>query len=338
MKLNIHNTKDYEFIAKYLAGEMSSEETFQFEKRIESLPENKILIDEMKKQWEQIGKYHESKKIDPNKAWNKLYTRLDKDQLIPKEKVIQHYLIPVWVRWAASIILIMTIASLSYYTLFEKEIDLISLQTGNDSSTLVQTLNDGSVIYLANNTTFSYPTEFSSDSRRVNLNGEAFFDITPNPKQPFIIETDEAIIEVLGTSFNVKSDKNENFELIVEKGKVRATLKSNPSESTIVLPGEKITSNGNQFSKIKTDNLLYSAWKKQRMQFKDESLSNIIRVINKNYNSNIQLNDQQLNDRKLTVTFYNNSLKQITELICISLKLSMEVKPDSTIIINSIDK
>ncbi|MHC1703030.1 MAG: FecR family protein [Tenuifilaceae bacterium] len=338
MKLNINNTKDFEIIASYLSGEMSNEEAFQFEKHVESLPENKHLITEMKNQWEKIGKYHEKKQIDPNKAWNKLYTRLDNDNLVPEDKNIQHYLVPVWVGWAASIIVIMSIVGLSFYSLFDKKIDLISLQTGNDSNTLVQTLTDGSVIYLANNTTFSYPTEFDTESRKVNLDGEAFFDITSNPEQPFIIETEETIIEVLGTSFNVKSEKNSQFELIVEKGKVRVTLKSNPTETTIVLPGEKITSTGNQFNKIKTDNLLYSSWKKRRMQFKDESLSNIVRVINKNYNSNIHLTDQQLNDRKLTVTFYNNSLKTITELICLSLNLSMEVKPDSTIILKSIDK
>ena len=225
---------------------------------------------------------------------------------------------PVWVKWAAGIAMIMTIASISFFSLMRNGSELISLKTGTEANTLVQTLKDGSVIYLANNTTFTYPEQFSSRERKVSLEGEAFFDIYPNPSKPFLIETEKAIIEVLGTAFNVKSAKNDQFELTVERGKVRVTLKSDPSQSTIVLPGEKITTTGNQLHKAKTDNPLFAAWKKQRMQFKDESLINIINVINKNYNSKIQLQSNGLNERKLTVTFYNNSLETITKLICLS--------------------
>lgn len=339
MKLNIHNTKDFETIAKYLAGEMSNEEFVQFEKQIESFPENKNVIEEMKKHWERIGNYQEKKQVDANKAWNKLYNRLDNEQLIPEEKVImQPSLIPVWVKWAASIIVIMTIASLSFYSVIHSNKNLISLRTGDDSNTLVQTLKDGSVIYLANNTTFSYPNQFNKKERKVSLKGEAFFDIYPNPKQPFLIETDQVVIEVLGTAFNVKTENDSQFELIVERGKVKVTLKSDPSKYQVVLPGEKITTNGDQLLKSKTDNSAYSLWKTKRMQFKDETLNNIISVINKNYNSNIQLESQKLKDLKLTVTFYNNSLKEITHLICLSLNLSAETKSDSTIVIKPIEK
>jgi transmembrane sensor len=343
MKLNINNTKDFEIIARYLVGEMGNEEVSQFERQLETFPENKKLIEEMKKQWEQIGSYQEKKEIDTNKGWDTLFNRLSSDQLIPEKRavehttVIEHRLTPVWVKWAASIIVIMTIASLSFYSIFNHNTKLISLNTGSDSNTLIQTLNDGSVVYLANNTTFSYPEQFTNNERKVNLNGEAFFDITPNPNKPFRIETDQVIVEVLGTAFNVKSENGDLFELVVERGKVKVTLKSDPSQTQIVLPGEKITTSNNHLVKNININSAYFAWKTNRMQFKDESLSNILRVINKNYKANIQLQGQQLGDRRLTVTFYNNSLKTITELICLSLNLSKE-QQDSTIIIKPIEK
>lgn len=338
MKLDINNTKDSEVIARYLVGEMSNEEAAQFELLLETFPENKNLIAEMKKQWDQIGNYQSQKKIDADKGWQTLFNRLDSDQLIPESKIVEHRLAPVWVKWAASIIVVLTIASLSFYSIFSNNTKLISLSTGNESNTLIQTLNDGSVVYLANNTTFSYPEVFSKNERKVNLKGEAFFDITPNPAKPFRIETDQVIVEVLGTAFNVKSENGNQFELVVERGKVRVTLKSDPSQTQIVLPGEKIITSNHQLVKNINVNSAYFAWKTQRMQFKDESLSNIVRVINKNYKANIQLQNQQLGDRKLTVTFYNNSLKTITELICLSLNLSKEQQTDSTIIIKPIEK
>lgn len=338
MKLNINSTKDFEIIARYLAGEMSNEELYQFEKQIETFPENKNIIVEMKNQWEKMGSYKNKKEIDANKGWDSLYSRLSTDQLIPENRFVEHRLAPVWVKWAASIIVVMTIASLSFYTVFRSNPALISLETGTESNTLIQTLNDGSVVYLANNTTFSYPEKFTSSERKVNLNGEAYFDITPNPKKPFRIETDKVIVEVLGTAFNIKSESGDLFELVVERGKVRVTLKSDPAQTQIVLPGEKISTNNNHLVKIKNEDSNYFSWKTKQMQFKDESLSNIVNVINKNYKSNIQLINKEIGDRKLTVTFYNNSLARITELICLSLNLSKQEQSDSTIIIKPIEK
>ncbi|NVO08737.1 MAG: FecR domain-containing protein [Bacteroidales bacterium] len=338
MKLNINNTKDFELIARYFAGEMSNEEVFQFEKQIEIFPENKNLIEEMKKQWEQIGGYQKKEKIDTNKGWQTLYNRLSVEDLIPENRIVEHRIIPTWTKWAASITVLIIIAGLSFYSITRNNNNLISLQTGSDSNTLIQTLTDGSVVYLANNTTFSYPSEFDAKERKVNLKGEAFFDITPNPKKPFKIETEKVIVEVLGTAFNVKTENSNQFELLVERGKVRVTLKSDPSQTQIVLPGEKISTSNNHLIKMVYNNTAYFSWKTQRMQFKDESLCNIINIINKNYKTNIQLQNQILGERKLTVTFYNNSLKTITELICLSLNLEAKEGSDSTIIIKPVEK
>ncbi len=338
MKLDKNNKKDFELIAKYFAGEMSNEQVFQFEKQIETFPENKNLIEEMKKQWEQIGGYKKNKEVDTDKGWQTLYNRLNTEDLIPSNRIIEHRVIPSWVKWAASFVTLMVIAGLSFYSITSSNTNLISLQTGGDSNTLIQTLTDGSVVYLANNTTFSYPSEFDTKERKVNLKGEAFFDITSNPQKPFRIETEKVIVEVLGTAFNVKTLNSNQFELVVERGKVRVTLKSDPSQTQIVLPGEKISTSNNHLVKVINNNTAYFSWKTQRMQFKDESLKNIITVINKNYKTNIQLQNQLLGERKLTVTFYNNSLKTITELICLSLNLEVEETPDSTIIIKPIEK
>jgi len=338
MKLDTNNTKDFEIIARYLSGDMSDDEVSQFEKQLEIFPENKILVNEMKKQWAQIGNYQSKKEVDVEKGWHALYGRLDSEQLIPSNNVVEHRLSPVWVKWAATIVVLFTIASISFYSIYKNTTNLLSLQTGSESNTLIQTLTDGSVVYLANNTTLSYPEQFASDERKVNLKGEAFFDITPNPKKPFRIETDQVIVEVLGTAFNVKSENGNLFELAVERGKVRVTLKSDPSQSQIVLPGEKISTSQHQLVKIKNENADYFSWRTQRMQFKDESLSNIVKVINKNYHTNIQLNNQDLGNRKLTVTFHNNSLEYITKLICLSYNLELEVKADSTIIIKPVEK
>lgn len=338
MKLNIDNIKDSEIIARYLAGEMSCDELSQFEKEIESFPENKNLISKMEKHWKNMGQYKAKREVDANKGWEALLGRLDADELIPEAKVVEHRVIPIWIKYAASIAVILTIASISLFTIFNNKINFVSLNTGSDPNTLIQTLNDGSVVYLANNTQFKYPEEFSKIERKVNLAGEAFFEVAPNPHKPFRVETDKVVIEVLGTAFNVKAQNNEDFELAVEHGKVKVTLKSDPTQSQIVLPGEKISTSNNHLIKSKNTDINYFAWKTKQMKFKDETLSNIIGVINRNYKSKIRLSSDKLADEKLTVTFYNNSIDKMTDLICLSLNLKKELQSDSTITIKPIEK
>ncbi len=338
MELNINNTKDSEIIAKYLAGEMSNDELTQFEKENESFPENKKLITEMKQHWSKMGQYKEKREVDAETGWQNLFSRLDAEELIPENKSIEHRLIPLWAKYAASIIVLFTIASLLVFNFYKTDTNLISLNTGVEPNTLIQKLNDGSVIYLANNTQFSYPEQFSSDERKVNLTGEAFFDIAPNPQKPFRIETETVIVEVLGTAFNVKSETDKAFELAVERGKVRVTLKADPTQTQIVLPGEKILTSNNRLIKSKNTEVNYFDWRTKQMQFKDEALINIIEVINKNYKTKIKLSEAQLAERKLTVTFFNNSISEMTKLICLSLNLTKEENTDSTIIIKPIEK
>lgn len=332
MKLNETNINDCEMIARYLAGEMTGEEFSRFENDALSSPENINLINAMKNNWTQIGNYQGNKPVDADKAWNKLYGKLNSENLIPEKNSPEIYYMPVWLKYAASVLLLATIGIVTLYIHSNPKTELVNLKTGDEANTLVQTLADGSVIYLAKNTSLSYPDRFAKNERMVSLSGEAFFDITPKPDQPFKIETGTAIIEVLGTAFNVKSENPNQFELIVERGKVRVTLKKNPTQNTIVIPGEKIVVANNQLEKSKVDGYRYP-WRTQRIKFKDETLENIIRVINKNYHSNIIIPSKELQNRRLTVTFYNNSLAKVTELICISLNLQSEVDKDSTIII-----
>lgn len=72
---------------------------------------------------------------------------------------------------------------------------------------LVKTLEDGSVVYLAQESTLKYPEHFAEDKREVNLQGEAFFDVAKKPEQAFTIETARVRVEVLGTAFNVRSNE-----------------------------------------------------------------------------------------------------------------------------------
>ena len=335
MKLHEHNTKQMEAIARYLAGEMDEAERSAFEEEASKLPDGCILIEQMKRDWDLMGQYKKNKEVNTGKAWEKLHGRFQDEQLIPEQKQVSmssRNVMPV-LRWAAIFVGIVTLGSVMFYLGSQKSTEsLVTLTTSNEPAALIQTLKDGSTVYLANNTSFSYPQQFSDDERKVELKGEAYFEIARDPDKPFVIETSKATVEVLGTAFNVKVNKNNSFELIVERGKVRVTPKSGSSESFIVTAGEKLSEVATGFLKEKNDDNTYMVWRTKRMRFKDEPLGNIVKVLNSNYHTNIVVEDNDVAARKLTVTFDNSSIDTMTEVICVTMNLKSEEVSGSTIL------
>jgi len=259
-------------------------------------------------------------------AWDKLYARLKAEDLVPLQDVKPGNSLAYYgLRIAAVGFILLGIGFAIYLNLYHRpEVAMLKLNTSNETATLIKTLGDGSVIYLAENSIFSFPAEFKSGSRNVELKGEAFFDIARNPSKPFIIETDEVLILVLGTAFNVKTKNGNGFELFVDRGKVKVTMKKHPSHSEIVVAGEMISTVDNSLVKSKHPAGGAGSWYTRRMHFKDETLSDIITVLNRNFNTNFVLADEETGKHKLTVTFQNETAVTMTELICVALNLKSQ--------------
>jgi len=337
MKLDINNQQHAELIARYLGGDMDGQEYEQFEKQISDLQENNLLIQKMKKQWELMGNYQKPETPDTGKAWEKLYNRLVDNNLVPAQhRNATVSLVPRLIK-AAAISLIFVSAGIAAYYGFNRKAapEMVQINTGNESNTLIKTLADGSIIYLAQHSTFAFPKQFETTTRNVELKGEAFFDISPNPEKPFIIETDEAFIEVLGTAFNVKTANGSNFELLVDRGKIKVTLKGNPSKSEYVVAGEKLVSINNAMIKSKFENSHGVNWYIKSMKFKDEPLQNIINVLNRNFNTTFAVANNEVGNRRLTVTFENESVGTMTDLICLTLNLKCRKTNGSTLLLEN---
>ncbi|MCK9204692.1 MAG: FecR domain-containing protein [Bacteroidales bacterium] len=315
-----------EILAKYLSGEMSEAESRAFEEGISVSEEKKISVEKMKSLWTAMERKKDIKSPRTREAWDKLYGRLQDEQLIPSREVAKRKIsFPVFIRIAAMVLILLGLSMVIYWSMNRKPaIEMVQLNTGHTENTLIKTLGDGSVIYIAQNSLFSYPREFDPGSRNVELKGEAFFDISPNPDKPFIIETGEATIQVLGTAFNVKTNPGKGFELCVDRGKVKVTLNKDPSHSEMVTAGEKISTIHNNLVKSKCLVNEATPWYKQRMHFKDETLRNIISVLNRNFSATFALADDEIGKHKLTVTFQNETAETMTGLICAALNLKSQ--------------
>ena len=222
--------------------------------------------------------------IDVNRAWNKLHVRLTDEQLLNQNDV-KMAAIPLIakMRLAAAIIVLCICCGAIVLLLFpdKKTEPLSTLYNNETSNTLVSTLDDGSIVYLTTGAALSYPKRFDSGKRRVTLQGEALFDIRGDKGRPFLIETESTMVEVLGTAFSIKSNGRESFELSVQRGLVKTTLKATNVQE-LVEAGEtiRLKSNHQLQKELSADQKQFVQYT-EKMRFKDERLDHIIHVINK---------------------------------------------------------
>lgn len=267
----------------------------------------------------------ENNKLKTDRAWQQLYGRLEQEGLLPEQserKGGRSFHLQT-LRWAAAIVFLCLSAAgvWLWNQASPTSSPLLTLHNGEETTTLVTTLEDGSIVYLANHTQLQYPEHFARRRREVSLKGNALFDVSGNRQRPFIIETGSTQIEVLGTAFHVKSDETTPFELSVQRGEVRVMLKEN-GQTLHVNAGETALLADGRLRIAPTADARQFARYTERIQFKDERLADILRVINRHYPTTSLETSPALGERRLTVSFHEDSPEIMAQLICMALDLT----------------
>jgi transmembrane sensor len=148
------------------------------------------------------------------------------------------------------------------------------------------TLPDGSRVWLNSASRLSYPTVFASNERKVKLIGEAYFEIAKNKNVPFRVESNNQVVEVLGTHFNINSYEDEAYiKTTLLEGSVRIILNSDKPNTQLLKPGQQsLTSSAAPDIKIQhTDTEKAIAWKNGYFKFKNTPIRDIMREIERWY-------------------------------------------------------
>lgn len=143
-------------------------------------------------------------------------------------------------------------------------------------------LPDGSKVWLNSASTLRFPAFFSGNTREVELNGEAYFDVARNPDMPFKVITKDQIVEVLGTQFNINSySDEESFKTTLIEGSVKIIYKD---KVVLLSPGQQFQPSLKSSKVIEADTEEVIAWKKGYFLFKDEDIQSIMRKVSRWYN------------------------------------------------------
>lgn len=187
-------------------------------------------------------------------------------------------------------------------------------------------LPDSTLVYLNSASSLRYPSNFTGDTREVSLSGEAYFDVTKDPAHRFVVSTPQnSKVEVLGTRFNLEAfDNMEEVITTLVEGKVEFKFQKAGNERKMIMkPGQKTVYNKNSEEIVvkETSGESELSWKDMKVIFKQTSLKDALRMLEKRYNVEFIVKTSRYDKYTFTGTFTDQYVDEILENFKISSRI-----------------
>jgi transmembrane sensor len=312
-----HTDKDWEKLASFLSGETagSSDEPGRFR-------EEDIYSTE--KQWNEMGKMGNNKKINVDKAWNSIYSRIEENGLLTKTVTIEsRNRIRTFIGIAAAALIIIGLgATMLYLNSIGVFSEKIIVAASSLERNIEVSLPDGSKVFLNRNSELSYNMNLGQSARNITLKGEAFFDIKRDPSKPFLIDAGKARIKVLGTSFSVLTNNSNNaVEVFVKTGSVMVSDNSG-TQNLVLEPGFIGTMDSKSSTKAVNENPNYLSWNTNMLVYEGKNLEVVFTDLKKVFDIDVAADDPEILKEAISTTFYNQPQDSIIHIICATFSMS----------------
>ncbi|QHS59415.1 FecR family protein [Chitinophaga agri] len=195
------------------------------------------------------------------------------------------------------------------------------------------TLKDGSKVWLNAATKLVYTDLPFFGQRRLDLTGEAYFDVASDPEKPFVIQSGNMTTQVLGTAFNIKAYPDEPFYITVTSGKVK--LEDRQTKNVTVLTSNKQLKYTDRQSPVlkEVQSGTAHAWTSGQLEFYDQSFREIARTINRKYNVRVVFASNALEQCMITASFEKESaVSRVIDLLCKINNATYTFSADSSVV------
>ena len=193
------------------------------------------------------------------------------------------------------------------------------------------------VQYVNSGSSLSYPMPYDSKERKVCLSGEAYFKVTHNEKQPFIVSAfgDRYNVRVLGTEFNMQAYASEDqISTTLVKGSVNVEVKNKIGKiyKWELKPSEKAVCDIDEGKVLitKVNTIYETAWMEGKLMFKNMPLPQVLKRLSYFYNVKFEIQDPVINSYYFNGTFENKQLSQVLDYLKISSRIDYEIKQAMT--------
>jgi len=305
----------WEKMARYLSGECSSQEKQEVIAWLESAPEDQKILEKLGPAWD-IPEYGPPK-TDVTKLWKDTAKKAG----LRSPLIFAFFRLRFFIYAAASLLF----AAGIYFVLQSSPInssrsalklERVAVENGRNDELV---LSDGSKIILDAGSVFMYPREFGSAAREVYLEGEGYFEVKPDPENPFIVHAQEAVIQVVGTSFNIRAwPRNKKVTVAVASGKIVLHSAAKDPESKVVVSSGQLSilyDNGPPSLPQLVDISTYTGWIRREAFFEDIPLSEILNQLERWFDVRFMLKPESYAEERLTIHIKDKPLENILELI-----------------------
>jgi len=352
-----------DLIERYLSGTLDEGQVKELLNWVNTSEANKSYFARMKNLWAATRLETKNTDIDVDEAYRLFHYRMKKGSAPEKENSRGHIrklsvnpAIRKVMQVAAVLVFLYSIALSYYYLAAKSKITYTEITTHRGEKSYLK-LADGTQIWINSETTLRYPSRLDTKNVEVYLDGEAYFNVTKNPKRTFIVNASDLNIAVLGTSFNVKSYSTDNtIEATLEEGKISITGQMGNkkiNKPLILIPnqqatfikdskqyaieeiseplGEEKPVAGSEIAEQKplkdpkiihseeVDAALYTSWKDGKLVFKSETFGELSLQMERWYDVKINITDPELKIIKYTGVFEKETIEQALQALSLSL-------------------
>jgi ferric-dicitrate binding protein FerR (iron transport regulator) len=336
--MNDNSTYYVNLSTRYFAGETTEDELRLLSDWLIADPKNEQLFTQLRKTWQLVEKQKIQSSLNTDQEWIALQKKM---AAFPSDNVAEPKVISltqnldrkpssfrkIW-KIAATVTILLAVSFLLYFNLTKSREVVVTAEASN----IVKVLPDGTVISLHAGSQIKYPITFDSKTRKVELKGEAYFEVTHDKTKPFIVVSGDARVEVLGTQFNVNTNiAAGTMEVVLTSGKVSVYYKSKPKENVLLAPGEKAVLKPEQYLIIKSANTdpNYIAWKTRVLVFDNETLTQVVNTLQNVYQTPVTLADPALAECRVTASFNDQSLQSVLQVLKETLDLRIKENRNS---------
>ena len=321
-----------ELIANYLTEGLDKNALDELKTWIAASAENQQYFIRQREIWFSAVSREAASVYDKDKAFENFRNRVESQKEIQSTSRRGFSLSALW-RYAAVVAIIIAVGCISYW---QGEVNVkdtfadISVEAPLGSKTKLY-LPDGTLVWLNAGSRMTYSQGFGGDNRKVELEGEGYFEVKRNEKIPFFVKTKDLQLQVLGTKFNFR-DYPEDHEVVVSllEGKVGLNNLLREEKEAVLSPDERAVLN-------KANGLLTvesvtasnaSQWTDGYLFFDEELLPDIAKELERSYNVKIHI----ANDSLKTFRFYGNfvrreqNIQEVLEALASTEKMQYKIE------------
>ena len=330
---------DFNKIERYIKGMADDNEIKYVESQFLTGEENFTLRKMLKNDWDLIQENTFKSDADLNHILDRVHRIIRKNETLRRQKPLQKFA-RIYMKAAAILLLPLLVAGGLVYRYLDNQVNLPI--DGNVTSTIYAPLGarinfslpDGTTGMLNSGSHLTYSLPFSNN-RKINLEGEGWFDVKHDESHPFEISTGNSTLKVFGTSFNMSAYPAENYvEVVLKEGKVE--FRDNKrDEDVMLLPSERLIFHNGKISKSVTDPAKYSAWTEGQLVFRGDPMAEVARRIERWYNVKVELADSELQKYSFRATFLDDSIEEVLRCLSITSPIKYHISqreqlPDGT--------